>query len=158
MIGYHIARATGRGGQTLVEMLTVLTISGILLGVAMIRLGSSSIFMAEAERVAYRLAADLRLARNQAVTENKNHYLLFTKSGEFLVKYDILRVEPDGDVQIESTRFIDDDVQLTGANKSAEFAPDGSALKEYPYYINYPGGGYWVNVILATGAVGVGEL
>ena len=156
MIGSRTTQAIGRcRGHTLVEMLTVLSISGIVLGVGVIRFGTSSVFMAKAERVAYRLVADLRLARNQAITDNKNHYLDFVKSAENLVQYDILRVESGQSVPIESTRYIDDDVALTGANKTAVFLPDGSAVKDYTYTITYSGGSYTVRVILATGAVGI---
>ena len=142
-----------RAGFTLVELLIVIAISFILLGVGAIRISRSPILMAASQRVAHRLVADLRLAQSQAITDARNHYLLFTSNGTKFVQYAIFRADPSGDVQVLPTRTLPDDVALTGNSSRAEFTPGGDALAAYSFTITSPGRSYSVSVVMATGAV-----
>lgn len=146
-----------RRGLTLVELSFVVLISATLLAVAAIRLGRSSMFVAESERAARRLAADLRYAHSEAIATAKNYYLLFTDGGAKYTAYAIYRVEAGGDVQVEPARVLSDHVALTGSATRAEFEPSGSALAGYTYTVTSPGGTYSITVTLATGAVTIAE-
>jgi len=158
-----------RGGFTLLELIIVIAISFMLLGVGAIRISHASILMAASERVARRLVADLRFAQSQAITDARNHYLLFTSNGTKFVQYAIFRADPSGDVQILPyavfradpsgdvqilpTRTLPDEVALTGNSSRAEFTPGGDALAAYSFTITSPGRSYSVSVVMATGAV-----
>jgi len=144
-----------RQGFTLIEMLVVVVIMGILAGVGIVRISKTSVFMAESERVARRLVADLRVAHSSAIATGKNHYLSFTQSGGRLSGYAAYRVETGGDVQVEAHRTVPGGVALVGSAARAEFTPMGDALAAYSYTVTCPGWEYTVTVTLATGAVAI---
>ena len=130
---------------------------GIMATVGIIRLSRTSVFMAEGERVARRLVADLRYAQSEAITSGKNHHLSFTDGGTKYTDYAIFRVEGSGDVQVEPTRVLADSVALAGSATRAEFAPGGDAVAAYTYKVASPGRSYQIAVVLATGAVSLTE-
>ena len=140
-------------GFTLVELLIVIAVSFILLGVGAIRISRASILMATSERVARRLVADLRFAQSRAITDARNHYILFTSNGTKFTQYAIYRAEPTGDVQVLPTRILPEGVALTGSSARAEFTPGGDALAAYSYTVTSPGRSYSISVVMATGAV-----
>jgi len=144
-----------RGGFTLVELVMTLAIMAIALGVCAIRLSRSSVSMAEGERVARTLVADLRMAHSQAITTRKNHYVLFTDGGASYTSYAVYRVEGGGDVQIEPARPLPDTVAVTGSSTRAEFTPTGDAVAACTYLVTCPGWRYTIAVTLATGAVAI---
>ena len=150
-------RAQRTRGFTLIELIMVMVISGIILSMGVIRLSGQSIFMAEGESAARRLAADLRHAQSQAIADMKNHYLLFTSDGQKFTEYAIYRVEAGEDVKIEPTRALSDSVAVTGADDRAEFTPGGDALDDYQFGVTSTGRDYTLTVTLATGAVTITE-
>jgi len=153
------SRALRARGFTLLELTFVILIVGIVAAVGIIRLGRISIFMAEGERVARRLVADLRYARSEAITHAQNHYILFTEGATKYTSYAIYCVRPAGDTQIEPTRVLPDSVAVTGSATRAEFNPGGDAVAAYTYNVTSPGTSYQVTITLvATGAVTLEEL
>jgi len=144
-------RLRRRWAFTLLELCLVLLIAGILAAVGIARLGRLSIAMAEGERVARRLVADIRCARSQAITTVTNHYLLFVDGGSGYTSYAVYRVEAGGDVQVEPPRAVADSVSLTGSATRAEFTPQGEALATYSFGVTSPGHSYSITVVAATG-------
>ena len=140
-------------GFTLIELSIVLLISSILLAVGVIRLSRASVFMAQGERVARRLAADLRYAQSEAIVQAKNHYILFTQGDGKYASYAVYRVEAAGDVQVEPTRVLPDSVALTGTRLRAEFSPLGDALEKCEYTVTAPGLTFEITVLEASGSV-----
>jgi hypothetical protein len=137
----------------MVEMLMVLLISAILLTVAVVRITRTGAYMAEGERVARTLVADLRFAHSEAITTGKNHYLLFTEGDGGYTFYAAYRVETGGDVAAGPARTVPTGAALVGSAVRAEFTPGGDALSDYTYTATCPGWQYTVTVTLATGAV-----
>ena len=142
-----------RQGFTLVELMVVIAIMAIVLAVGVFRLSRAGVLMAEGERVARTLVADLRMAHSQAVTESKNHAIVFTDGGSKYTDYTIYRVEAGGDVQVEPTRPLPDTVAVTGSSTRVEFTPGGDALAACTCSVTSPGCQYTITVVLATGAV-----
>ena len=138
---------------TLLEVVFSLLIATIALGIAAIRLSGSSVSVAQGERVARRLVADLRFAQSESIALAQNHYLLFVDGEAKYANYAIYRVETGDDVLVEPERTMPDTVALTGSAIRAEFAPGGDALAGYTYRVTSPGRRWNITVVLATGAV-----
>ena len=145
-------------GFTLVEIMVVVAIMGIILAVGMIRLSRSGVAMAQAKYAAYVIAADLRQAQSQAITEGKSHYLLFSGALDDFTSYAIYRTEASSDVQVDQTRKLPDLVTVTGASDRVTFNPGGDALQSSTFTVTSTGRSFDINVTLATGAVNIREV
>jgi type II secretory pathway pseudopilin PulG len=158
--GHPLPRERGLGfgavsGFALLELIMVLLITSIALAVGVIRLGRLSVFMTQGERAAHVLVADLRFAQSEAITQAKNHCLLFTSDGSRYTSYAIYRVETGGDVLVEPPRVLPASVSLTGLQPRAEFRPGGDAAASYSYTVTSPGHSYQIGVVLVTGGVSI---
>jgi hypothetical protein len=130
-----------------------MALMAIMMTVGIVRLGRAALFLAEDERIARCLVADLRYAQSEAIAKGKNHYLYFTLGITKFTSYKLCRVEAGGNVQIEPARVFPDTVAVTGLLTRAEFTPGGDALAAYTYTVTCPGRTYQITVTLATGAV-----
>jgi prepilin-type N-terminal cleavage/methylation domain-containing protein len=153
-----LAPSRRAAGFTLAELTVVVAIMAIVSASALIRITRAGAFMAEGERIAHRLAADLRYTQSLAIQANHLHYLKFGSrvDGKF-PSYSIYW-KGDGDPAVDSVRTIPDCVAVTGADDKVEFNPGGDARKTYTFSITSPGHSYQITVVLATGAVILVEL
>jgi len=145
-------------GFTLIEIAVVVAIMGIILAAGIIRLSPTSVHMAQAEYTAHIIAADLRRAQSQAITDGKSHYVLFAGSLEDFTSYAIYRTESPSDVQVDETRTFPDSVTVTGSTNRVTFTPGGDALENGAYSVTASGRSFDITVTLATGAVNTQEV
>ena len=152
-----IGRKT-KDGFSVVELLVVISVTGVILACSFVSL-QHGMPGHELRATSGKLASELRLARQKAVTENNNYNITFDPSGEIYVIWD--------DDRSDGFRSAGEEVRVVrlpdgvrfgtisiGASNSVTFRPNGSADKGG--YIEFHGSTSnrrQVHVIKATGSV-----
>lgn len=137
-------------------MVTVLL--GVFVGVAVSRIGPSSLTNSRSEANARRLAMDVLQARRRAIATGDNHYLEFVRDagGSGKRGYAVYRGGDSRATRLTEFRTIDDSVSMKLSDPKWEFEFSGSALATYR--AGFGGTRAWiVEVIPTTGAVSVYE-
>lgn len=138
---------------SLAELMAVLAITAVVLAVGAARFSRASIFMADGERVARQLVADLRWAQSQAITDGTPHSLEFASPVDGkLPAYAIFRKGSPG-VKLSPTRTLPDSVAVTSDATEVLFYPGGDADADHEITVTAAGRKYLISVTLATGAV-----
>ncbi len=140
------------------ELVAVVTLLGILAGIAMFRLGTAGIGDFGAQGVARRIAIDMRLARRAAISTGDNHYLSFTVNGGNATDYRMYRKASGGDVTADAVRSLPEDVSVTVSATTVEFDFEGQALAAYQVTLTGPNRTFQLNVVPVTGVVRISEL
>lgn len=154
----RMARGTPvRRAMSLLEFTAVLAIVGVLASAAVTRFGYDSLSNGGAEGWARRLALALAHARRATISTGDNHYLQLSSSGSQVTSYALFRRTGGGDVQVDQTWQIPDDVTVTCANSQLEFDFEGQALAGYTLDVAGNGRSWNLTVVMLTGVVSVTE-
>ena len=137
-------------GVTLLEVIVIIAVIGVLAVMSIPRLSPMG---RNAARIASRqIIADMRYARQLAVSAAKNHIVRFSPAGGPYTGYSIIRVEGAVETPVGETRQIPAQVNCTGSDEFT-FSPLGAASMDGTISLAADGDQYDVNVIGATGRV-----
>jgi len=154
----HMARRdTSRRAMTLLEITVVLAIVGLVAAASISRFGHPALGNGGAEGFARKLSFALTHARRSTIATGDNHYLQLTSSGGSIASYALFRRASGGDVQVDETRVVPQDVTVTSGATVLEFDFEGSALAGYVVTVAGPNRSWSVSVTILTGAVQVVE-
>ena len=121
----HARRANARRAFSLVEMLTVLSILGLLTSYAVLRVGTTY-QTTGTEGFVRTLMLDLRQARARTISTGDNHYVLLTRTAGLVTSYTLYRATGSGDVVVDRSVMVPDGAVVTTATDQWEFEFDGS--------------------------------
>ncbi|MCG8450752.1 MAG: hypothetical protein MI725_14375 [Pirellulales bacterium] len=150
-------RTKVRRALSLLELVAVVAMLGVLSLAAGTFLGNSSLANGGAEGFAHKLSLALTHARRSTIATGDNHYLQLSTSSGNVVSYAMFRRDSGGDVQMDDTRTVPQDVTVTSAESTLEFDFEGSALASYSISVVGPDRSWNVSVVALTGAVQVVE-
>lgn len=150
--------ASGRRGVTLLELLVVLSITGILTAVAAARFGSGVLGDVASDSQTRRLSLDLLRVQRAAVMTGDNHYVAFTLSGSQATGYQLFRRLSGGGVAaVDVPRVFSDKLTVTVSHTELEYTFEGQALAAYQVTVAGPNRSSQLTVVPLTGAVRVSE-
>lgn len=150
-------RQNWRRAFSLLELLTVLTLIGLLSGMAVMRLGETAFATTDANGFAQRLARDLAQTRRRSIATGDDHSLSFSRSSGIIVGYGIF---DDVSTQLEETVPVPNSVTVTSASDVFTFDFGGAVTSGANNTIRVDGPEfYWtVTLYYATGSVVVDML
>ncbi len=117
---------------TLLELLVVLTIVGILSGMAASRFGEGALQQTAAEGYVRRLALDLRLARRASIATGDVCRLSMTSAAGNVVAYRIFRQAAGGDIALDESVATPPGVTVTSDFAAWCFDFDGALTAASP--------------------------
>lgn len=153
---HHARRALARRAFSLIELLSVLTIVGLLSSMAFLRFGSTTFNSTSTAGFVRALMLDMRQARASTISTGDNHYLLFTRSGGQVTSYTLYRSTGAGDVVIDRTVSVPDGAIVTTGTDQWEYDFDGSVsggLGSGAITVAGPHYTWTITVYLSTGAI-----
>ncbi len=154
----HLAcREPLRRAMSLLELAIVVAILGLLTVASVTRYGHNSLGNGGAEGFARKLALSLNHARRSTISTGDNHFLQMTGTGGSVTSYALIRRASGGDVQVDETRTVPQNVTVTSASTALEYDFEGSALSSYSITVSGPDRNWSVTVVMLTGAVQVAE-
>ena len=150
-------RECSRRAMSLLELVIVVAIVGLVTAASVSRFGHSTLGNGGAEGFSRKVALALSHARRATIATGDNHYLLLTTSGGNVSSYALFRRAGGGDVQVDQTRTVPQDVTVTATATTLEFDFEGAALAAYTISVVGPDRSWDVSVVGLTGAVVVTE-
>lgn len=148
--------ASARRAFSLIELLSVLTIIGLLSSMAFLRFGTTTFSSTSTAGFVRTLMLDLRQARASTISTGENHYLLFTRSGGQVTSYTLYRSTSGDDVVVDRSVAVPNGVTVgTGADRW-EYDFDGSLSGGVGSGVITVAGPHYtwtITVYLSTGAV-----
>jgi prepilin-type N-terminal cleavage/methylation domain-containing protein len=148
----HVRRAF-----SFLELVAVIAMIGVVALAAGAYLGTSSLGNGEAEGFARKISLALNYARRSTISTGDNHYLQLAYSGGNVASYTLYRRAAGGDVQVDDTKTVPQDVTVTSAQGTLEFDFEGAALAAYNISVAGPNRSWSVAVVPVTGAIRVTE-
>ncbi|QDU89912.1 hypothetical protein Pla175_33090 [Pirellulimonas nuda] len=142
-----------RRAFTLLELLVVLTIVGVLSGMAAVRFGDGLLGQTSAEGYVRRLALDLRQTRRTAIATGDVCRLALSSTGGAIVSYRILRQASGGDVAVDEAVATPDGVVVASDYAAWSFDFDGALTAASPsgsLRVDGPNS-YWVITLFGAG-------
>lgn len=164
MVGYRIRtnlmarRASVRRAMSFLELAIVVSIVGLLTAAAITTFGSSTLSNGGAEGYTRKLALALIHARRATISTGDNHFVQLSPSAASPTSFALYRRTGSGDVQVDVSRPIPQDVILTSSHAVLEFDFDGAALGAYSLTITGDNRSWTVSVVTLTGTVSVAEV
>ena len=149
-------RDISRRAMSLLELAVVLSIVGLLTVAAIGRLGVGTLSNGGAEGYARKLALSLTQARRATISTGDNHFVQLNGSGS-VDSFSLIRRASGGEIQVDQTYLVPQDVMVTSGTTVFEFDFEGSALAAYSAIVTGPNRSWTVSVVLLTGAVQVVE-
>lgn len=118
-------RAPARRAFSIIEILSVLSVVGLLAGVAFLRFGDTTFQTTSTEGFVRSLVLDLRQARRHSISTGDNHYVLFTRASGAITSYRLHR--DDGFASpVDNTIEVPRGITVTAASDQWEYDFDGS--------------------------------
>lgn len=144
-------RQDWRRAFSLMELMMVLTIIGLLSGMAVMQLGDSAFATTDANGFAQRLARDFAQTRRRSIATGTDHSLSFTRSSGNIVSYAIYDAAA---TQLEQSVVVPTSVTVTSASDVFTFDFAGAVTSGADNTIRVDGPEfYWnVSVYFATGS------
>lgn len=150
--------AKERSGLSLIEIAAVVMVMGILAAAGMARFGTSTLENLGAQTEARRIALTLQQARRRAIATGDTHYVQFSPSSGSATSYILMRAASGGDIAVDESHAIDDNVTVTPSQANNEFSFDGTAMATYQITAAGPDRSWQISVVPATGLVHVVEI
>jgi type II secretory pathway pseudopilin PulG len=151
-------RAPARRAMSFLELAVVVSIIGLLTATAITTFGTSTLSNGGAEGFARKLSLALIHARRATISTGDNHFVQLTPSAANATSFAIYRRTGGGDVQVDASRPVPQDVTLTGSHAVLEFDFDGAALAGYSLTIAGDNRSWTISVVTLTGMVSVAEV
>ncbi len=137
-------------GVTILEVIMLIAIIGMFAVMSVPRIGS--IGRHAARTAARRIIADMRYARQLAVSKAKNHIVRFSPTGGPYTEYSIFQTEGGLEQQVGQTKQIPEQVTCAGPGEFT-FSSLGSASSDGMISLTAEGDQYNINVVATTGRV-----
>lgn len=150
-------RAPVRRAMSFLELAVVVAIVGLLTATAITTLGSSTLSNGGAEGFARKLCLAMVHARRATISTGDNHYLQLTPSAANATSFALFRRTGGGDVQVDVSRSVPQDVTLSASHAVLEFDFDGAALAGYTIDVAGDQRSWNLSVVTLTGTVSVTE-
>ncbi len=150
-------RDSSRRAMSLLELTIVVAILGLLSVASITKFGHSTLANGGAEGFARKLSLALVHARRSTISTGDNHYLQMSTSGGSVISYALFRRTSGGDVQVDETRSVPQEVTVNSSATTLEFDFEGAALGAYTVDIAGPNRSWQVSTVILTGAVRVVE-
>lgn len=119
-------RTVARRAFSLVELLSVLTIVGLLSSIAFLRFGESAYNSTSTEGFVRTLMLDLRQARARTISSGDDHYVLLSRTGGVVTSYTLYRSTGGGNIVVDRTVEVPTGATVTTATDQWLFDFDGS--------------------------------
>lgn len=146
-----------RRAFSLLELMGVVAIIGLIALAGIAKFGHTTLSNSSADGLARKLSLALVHARRATISTGDNHYVELSPSSGAITSFAIVRRASGGDVQIDQSHSVPQDVTLTSATRELEFDFDGSALAAYSVSVTAPNKSWDVSVVQLTGSIGVTE-
>lgn len=156
-IRFMACRESSRRAISLLEITIVVAILSLLTIASISRYGHDAMGNGGAEGFARKLTLSLMHARRSTISTGENHYLQLTSSGGSVISYALIRRAGGGDIQVDQTWTVPQDVTATSADSILEFDFEGSALSSYSVTVAGPDRSWTVSVVMLTGTVQIVE-
>ena len=150
-------RAPARRAMSFLELAVVVSIVGLLTVTAITSLGSSTFSNGGAEGFVRKMSLALVHARRATISTGDNHYLQLSPSAANATSYALYRRTGGGDVQVDVSRAVPQDVTVSSSHDVLEFDFDGAALAGYSLDVSGDQGSWNLSVVTLTGNVSVSE-
>lgn len=144
-------RDISRRAMSLLELTTVIAMIGLLTVASIARYGHSSVGNGGAEGFARKLSLTLLHARRSTISTGENHYVRLTSSGGSVSSFALFRRVSKGNLQVDATHAVPQDVTVASKSTELEFDFEGSALAGYSVGIAGPDRSWNVSVVMLTG-------
>jgi hypothetical protein len=108
--------------------------------------------------LARKLALALIHARRATISTGDNHFVQLLPSAANPTSFALYRRTAGGDVQVDASRPVPQDVALSGSHAVLEFDFDGAALAAYTLTVAGDNRSWTVSVVTLTGTVSVAEI
>ena len=113
-----------RRAFSLLELLAVITIVGLVAGMAALRYGEATLGVTHGQGYSSKVAQALQLARRHAITSGGSAALRFQRSSGVVTGFDVVRVS-GSDVLVEKVYNVPNGVSVTTPADRWEFGFDG---------------------------------
>jgi Tfp pilus assembly protein FimT len=144
--------------MSFLELAIVVSIVGLLTATAITTFGTSTLSNGGAEGFARKLALALIHARRATISTGDNHFVQLSPSAANATSFAIYRRTSGGNVQVDASRSVPNDVNLSGSHAILEFDFDGAALAGYSLTVAGDNRSWTVSVVTLTGMVSVAEV
>lgn len=151
-------RVPARRAMSFLELAIVVSIVGLLTATAITTFGTSTLSNGGAEGFARKLAIALIHARRATISTGDNHFVQLSPSAANATSFALYRRTGGGDVQVDASRPVPNDVTLSGSHAVLEFDFDGAALAGYSLTIAGNDRSWTLSVVTLTGTVSVTEV
>lgn len=139
------------------ELAAVVAIVGLLSISAITTFGSSTLSNNGAEGFVRKLTLALVHARRATIATGDNHYLQLAPSATNATSFALYRRTSSGDVQVDQSRPVPQDVSLNASHAVLEFDFDGAALAGYSLDVAGGDRSWNISVVTLTGSPAVSE-
>ncbi len=150
-------RTPVRRAMSFLELAIVVAIVGMLTATAITTFGSSTLSNGGAEGFARKLCLAMVHSRRATISTGDNHYLQLTPSAANATSYAMFRRTGGGDVQVDVTRPVPQNVTLSASHAILEFDFDGASLASYSIDVAGDQRSWNLSVVTLTGTVSVTE-
>lgn len=146
-------RESSRRAMSLLELITVITIVGMLSLGSVSLFGHKSLLKGNAAGFARKVVLSLVHARRSTIATGDNHYLQMTSSGGNITSFSLFRRDVGGDVQVDETRNVPAGLTVTSTSSTLEFDFEGAALNGYTVTVVGPDHVWLITITAVTGHV-----
>jgi hypothetical protein len=143
--------------MSFLELAAVVAIVGLLAVSAISTFGSPTLSNGGAEGFVRKLTLALVHARRATIATGDNHYLQLSPSAGSATSFALFRRTGGGDVQVDATRTVPQEVTLSASNAVLEFDFDGAALAGYSIDVAGDNRSWNIAVVTLTGSPTVSE-
>ncbi len=150
-------RTPVRRAMSFLELAVVVSIVGLLSISAITSFGSSTLSNGGAEGFVRKLSLALTHARRATISTGDNHYLQLSPSATNATSFTLYRRTSGGNVPVDTSRAVPQDVTVSSSHAVLEFDFDGAALGGYSITVAGDQRSWNLSVVTLTGSVSVTE-
>jgi type II secretory pathway pseudopilin PulG len=143
--------------MSLLEVIAVVTIVGLLGAMAFMRFGHDTISNIGAQSLARQIALDCMQARSRAISDGRDHYLLFTLSGPNATQYALYRSQTGTDPRVDDIHVVPTGVTVTPSSSQPTFEFTGEASASYTITVSGPDRSWLITIAQLSGTATVTE-